>query len=600
MGFQYLLFHGTYTVPVATVLTVFYYPFFTARDIGKIVLINILAVTCTIPWDSYLIRHHIWSYPADATLNCTLFAIPAEEVAFFVLQTYITALLYCICSKPLVQPMYLRSDSPRWTRDLGGGLISAMFVVGLACFVTGGRSTYLGLILIWALPVVLLQWMLVAPFIISVPWTATALPIALPTVYLWIADRNAMAAGVWSIEAATQLNCHLLGLEIDILTSNREMLFFLLINVMIVFGLVGFDYACAMAEYNNICTGGGPRPSPQDAFKDTLRTVTHPPRIEERVVTDLQQAVARLHAKSQSMFLGSALFQGPLRVDLIYLYSFCRVIDDLIDEAHDANEARYWIEECRRCLDARTSEKAGPHAVDASERSNSSSSCSDSSRKKVLLHGAVDALPLARLRVRPLYDLLTGFEMDLAFTTSPADKPPVFPITTEHELDHYATCVASTVAELVLDLVHHYHHDPQTYDRTAMAHAGREMGKALQCVNIARDIHRDATIGRVYIPTEWLVEAGLTPRDILEVPSSPAAYAMQAKLLAKAEGLYAGVRAAIEDLPGAVRGPVRTTVESYMEIARYLREKRGESLEGPQKLRLSLGRRVRVAWRAML
>ncbi|RAH80483.1 terpenoid synthase [Aspergillus japonicus CBS 114.51] len=547
MGVQYLWFHCTYTIPVAALLTIFYYPFFTRRDICKITFLNILAVTATIPWDSYLIRHGIWSYPPDATFNRTLYDIPLEEVAFFVLQTTITGLVYCICSKALVLPMYLPGRPVRRARDLGG----------------------LG--------------MLVSPFIVSLPWKATAPPIVLPTVYLWVADRSAMAAGVWSIESATQLGVHVFGLEIE------EMLFFLVTNVMIVFGLVGFDYACAMAEYTTIRTGVAPS-TMRNAVKGVLQAVFHPPAIEASVIADLQQAVARLHEKSQSMFVGSALFQGPVRVDLIYVYSFCRVIDDLIDEAEDEGEAQFWIAECRRCLDARIRPQEQPRSPKPRTPYNNQA-------KQHLLHRAVATLPLSRMTTPPLYDLLKGFEMDLAFTTaSPSARQKViFPIATEPNLDRYATYVASTVAELVLGLLHHHYNRSQLYDPEAMVHAGRQMGKALQCVNIARDIHRDAAIGRVYIPTTWLAEMGLTPADILQDPRSPAAYAMQGRLLDKAEGLYGQARGAIEALPPGVRGPVRTTVESYMEIGRYLRERRGESLQTARKTRLPVGRRVRVA-----
>ncbi|OJJ99643.1 hypothetical protein ASPACDRAFT_43267 [Aspergillus aculeatus ATCC 16872] len=201
------------------------------------------------------------------------------------------------------------------------------------------------------------------------------------------------------------------------------------------------------------------------------------------------------------------------------------------------------------------------------------------------------------MTTEPLYNLLKGFGMDLAFNAQSTERPTekhkvTFPMATEADLDRYATYVASTVAELVLGLLQHLYNQSQLYNYPQMAHAGREMGKALQCVNIARDIHRDAAIGRVYIPTTWLAEAGLTPADIQVNPRSTAAYAMQERVLDKAEGLYGRARGAIEELPAGVRGPVRTTVESYMEIGRYLRERTGESLRTARKMRLPVGRRL--------
>ncbi|RAL12652.1 terpenoid synthase [Aspergillus homomorphus CBS 101889] len=568
MGTQYMLFHCVYTIPVAAVLAVFYYPFFTARDICKIVFLNILAVTATIPWASYLIRHHIWTYPPDATINRTLFDIPAEEIAFFVLQTCITSLVYCICTKPLVQPMYLQSDPLRWVRNLGGIVLLALLLSGAACFVSGGRTTYMGLILLWALPVILVQWTLVYPFIVSLPWRATAIPILLPTVYFWLADRSAMAAGFWSIVPETQLN----------------MVFFLITNVMIVFGLVGFDYAFALADYEHLCTGAGP--TSRGSVRTALRALVQRTQIQTTVIAELQDAVARLHAKSQSMFVGSALFQGALRIDLIYLYSFCHMIDDLIDEARDEREARHWIAVCRMMLDARTTKQ---------EKSSANGVAHDF--KRHLLQRAVNALPVSRMSAQPLYDLLKGFEMDLAFSDQ---RRPAFPIATEADLDRYAAYVASTVAQLVLDLIHHYHNRAHRYDHEDMARADRVIGQALQFINIARDIHRDAAIGRVYIPTEWLEPAGLTPANLLHNPTSPAAYQLQTKLLDKADVHYLAARDAIERLPPGVREPVRTTVESYVEIGRYLRERHGHTLATEKKMRLPLRRRLKVAWLAML
>ena len=41
-----------------------------------------VAMVATTPWDSYLIRTNVWTYPPDAVLGLRLFKIPAEEVFF--------------------------------------------------------------------------------------------------------------------------------------------------------------------------------------------------------------------------------------------------------------------------------------------------------------------------------------------------------------------------------------------------------------------------------------------------------------------------------------------------------------------------------------
>lgn len=53
--------HVVYTIPVAIILTGILWPLWTRLDLYKICFLVTVAVTYTIPWDSYLIRNGIWS-----------------------------------------------------------------------------------------------------------------------------------------------------------------------------------------------------------------------------------------------------------------------------------------------------------------------------------------------------------------------------------------------------------------------------------------------------------------------------------------------------------------------------------------------------------
>lgn len=124
-----------------------------------------IAVISTTPWDSYLIHNHIWTYPSHAILGPTLFSIPAEEIFFFVVQTYNTSLLYLLLSTPTFHPVYLCGDKRLsdgrllwlWA-PLGQGLLVATILAGLSMIVAKGEGLYMGLILAWAGPFVLLLW----------------------------------------------------------------------------------------------------------------------------------------------------------------------------------------------------------------------------------------------------------------------------------------------------------------------------------------------------------------------------------------------------------------------------------------------------------
>ena len=157
--------HLYYTVPPALLLTLLYRPLFTRLDAYKIsFLITVgcirsiefgdllglicpqIAVVATTPWDSYLIRSRVWTYPANVIVGPTLFAIPAEEIFFFVVQTYNTSLLYLIFSTPTFHPAYLRggkeqgSLSGRKWQLIGQTVLLGGILGGAAMVARGGEG----------------------------------------------------------------------------------------------------------------------------------------------------------------------------------------------------------------------------------------------------------------------------------------------------------------------------------------------------------------------------------------------------------------------------------------------------------------------------
>ncbi|KAI9824353.1 MAG: hypothetical protein M1826_007375 [Phylliscum demangeonii] len=626
--------HLKYTIPPAIVLTLLLRPLANRLDLYKILFLLLVATTATTPWDSYLIRRRIWTYPPNAVLGPVFFAIPAEELFFFVIQTYNTTLLYLLLSKPTLPAAYLSRElaptppaSPRtpgrWIgrvalRTLGQLAITLALLMGAWMVYQDGPGTYFGLIVVWAAPVALLLWTITYESMVSLPRSNTLLPIALPTLYLWLVDTVAMRRGTWAIESGTKLGVHLWpGLEIE------EALFFLVTNGMIVLGLIAFDRALAVMDAFPHAFPVLPRwPSPRLLLQATFYDRAS---FDERRLAGIAQAVVRLKRKSRSFHLASSTFEGRLRIDLILLsvrpshvralvadgangpgrYSWCRIADDLVDEAGTTAEAQANVDKLRAYLDAAYGTRgADKHAT--------------SLPSVVRAHFPADAhdvllsMPIAALSPQPLYDLLKGFEMDLAFdgdgdgdddddddddaAVPTADR---WPIATEADLELYAVRVAGTVAELCLDLVFaHAASDGAAAGRRAeLVQAGRQMGIALQLVNIARDVTVDAGLGRVYLPLTWLKEVGLTPRDVLREPHAAALAALQARLLDKADAIYDAVRSAIEALPVGGRRGMRVAVESYMEIGRVLRQTRYRVQAG--RATVPRLRRLRVAWSAL-
>ena len=272
----------------------------------------------TTPWDSYLIRNRIWSYPPNAVLGPTLFKIPLEEIFFFVIQTYNTSLLYLLLNKATVHAIYLRgNESARrpsqrnWAWVVSIILVLAI-VIGAVLVSQRGEGLYLGLILIWAGPFIVLLWSLGYQVIIGLPPSNCSVVIAIPTLYLWLVDTFALRRGTWVIETGTKLGCFLWnGLEVE------EALFFLCTNTLIVFGLIAFDTALAILHtFPSAFPEVPPLPSPILLVKALLLNT---PEYQDDRVHGLREAVNRLRAKSRSFYLASGVFQGRLRIDLMLL-----------------------------------------------------------------------------------------------------------------------------------------------------------------------------------------------------------------------------------------------------------------------------------------
>ena len=185
-----------------------------------------VAVVWTAPWDEHLVRTGVWTYAPDRVL-ASLGSVPLEEYAFVVLEVLLVgawALRTGALPVPPVRP------APAASRR--GAL--AWFVValaGLLLTVLGGQLRYLGLLLLWAGPPLALQ-RLVAGDVLAAR-RATRLHIALPAaLWLCVADRLALANGVWSIAPQSSTGLALLGLPVE------EALFFSLTCLLVTDGLL--------------------------------------------------------------------------------------------------------------------------------------------------------------------------------------------------------------------------------------------------------------------------------------------------------------------------------------------------------------------------
>ena len=236
---------------------------------------------------------------------------------------------------------------------------------------------------------------------------------------------------------------------------------------------------------------------------------------------DLTQASRETIQKGSSSFAAAAaLFSAETRADAEMLYAWCRYCDDVIDgqklghgmvaPGPDAGQARL------EALYAQTrAALAGEPTADPN-------------------FAAFQRVALRR-HIPEAYaiQLIDGFAMDVAERRYE---------TLEDTLD-YCWHVAGVVGVMMALVMGVAPDDLPTLRRA------QDLGLAFQLTNIARDVIEDAGNGRVYLPAQWLAEAGV-PGDAVGAPEHRAAvFAVTQRLLAVAEPYYASAVSGLAALP---------------------------------------------------
>jgi 15-cis-phytoene synthase len=237
------------------------------------------------------------------------------------------------------------------------------------------------------------------------------------------------------------------------------------------------------------------------------------------------RAVLRQHSKT--FHAASLMLPRRVRNPASVLYGFCRLADDAVDVDGGRLEATARLRE--RVLRAYS---GAPLPVPADR------ALAEVARR----HG----IP------RQLFEaLIDGLEWDAQGRR----------YETLAELQDYAARVAGTVGAMMAALM-------QARSPQALARAC-ELGVAMQLSNIARDVGEDARMGRLYLPLQWLREAGIDPDAWLARPvfDSRLAGVVQ-RLLDEADLLYARVGGGVALLPVGCRPGINAARLLYAEIGR--------------------------------
>ncbi|GGB53363.1 hypothetical protein GCM10011505_38020 [Tistrella bauzanensis] len=267
-----------------------------------------------------------------------------------------------------------------------------------------------------------------------------------------------------------------------------------------------------------------------------------------------------------SFSMAVRLMPADRRPAMLALYGFSRMVDDIADgvDATDIRRLRLDLIDDRLLAMASGQLPAAHPAMDAAEDATIGTA--------VISHG----LPATALRM-----IIAGCRSDCL---DGAAFAPTWPA-----LLRYVDRVAGAVGQAALpvfdvpgDRGHHY---------------AQQLGRALQFVNILRDLDEDAVRGRIYLPAEAIIAAGVDPRlPAVEIIEGPARRPAATALARAARAAFAAADAALPPEPALRRRlrPAMAMGDAYRGLLAVLEATGFDSIDQPTRRRLKR-RAMRVA-----
>jgi presqualene diphosphate synthase len=187
-------------------------------------------------------------------------------------------------------------------------------------------------------------------------------------------------------------------------------------------------------------------------------------------------------ASGSSFYAAMRILPREQREAMFQIYSFCRQVDDIADSDGPREARLAALQQWREDIDALY--RGDPPAR---------------------LRDYVASVRSFDLQREDFLAIVDGMEMDVPQDIRAPDLAT---------LDLYCDRVASAVGRLSVRVF-----GLARDDGILLAH---HLGRALQLTNILRDLDEDAGIGRLYLPREGLLHAGITATDPRRVMSDPA------------------------------------------------------------------------------
>jgi len=249
---------------------------------------------------------------------------------------------------------------------------------------------------------------------------------------------------------------------------------------------------------------------------------------------DLDAVETIVRAAGTSFYHGMRMLPADRRHGMYAIYAFCRIVDDIADEEGSLESKRLalatWRDNIAGLYEGRT----------------------DGPVTRVL---AV-AVQRFQLRADDFIAVIDGMQTDAETVVLAPDMAT---------LDLYCDRVASAVGRLS---VRTFGDASPAADRVAHA-----LGRALQLTNILRDIEEDARRGRIYLPLEYLQDAGV-PADPVAILTAPGLPEVCDRLATLAHAYFREARNAMDQCDRTAMKPARLMGATYDSILSAL-ERRG-------------------------
>jgi presqualene diphosphate synthase len=231
-------------------------------------------------------------------------------------------------------------------------------------------------------------------------------------------------------------------------------------------------------------------------------------------------------ASGSSFYNAMRILPRAQRDAMFEIYAFCRQVDDIADSSGPRALRREQLQHWRMDINSLYAGKPVPRT-----------------------QGLVAPVAAFDLRREDFHAVIDGMEMDVVTDMRAPD---------EATLELYCDRVASAVGRLSVCVF-----GMEQEHGLALAH---HLGRALQLTNILRDLDEDASIGRLYLPAQLLLRAGITATDPATVLASPSLGMVCATVVEHARRHFAQADSVMARNPRRkVRAP-RIMAEAYLAI----------------------------------